>query len=121
MNAADTKHHIEESFRAKLLSFAIHRAEGVPEPKQNAQTSGTERGLRRKRRSATYPVDKTVLMHPEPRRVGSSLLRTPWVRLPSRLVSSPLREAHLLQFVVSGLKTAVAHRQRRQHEQIERH
>jgi hypothetical protein len=41
LNAADSK-HIEEAFRAKLLSFAIHRAEGVPEGKQNAQPAGTE-------------------------------------------------------------------------------
>jgi hypothetical protein len=61
LNAADAK-HIEEAFRAKLLSFAIHRAEGeVPEPKPSAQ--------RRNRKAPTQSVDKTVLMHPEPRRV----------------------------------------------------
>jgi hypothetical protein len=50
LNAADAK-HIEEAFRAKLLSFAIHRAEGeVPEPKPNSQSAGTqlERGREQK-------------------------------------------------------------------------
>jgi len=32
LNAADAK-HIEEAFRAKLLSFAIHHSEGIPESK----------------------------------------------------------------------------------------
>jgi ERF superfamily len=68
LNAADAK-HIEEAFRAKLLSFAIHRAEGGPEQMQNAQASGTEQARGRKRRSATQSVDKAVLIHPEPRRV----------------------------------------------------
>jgi hypothetical protein len=67
LNAADAK-HIEEAFRAELLSFALHRAEGeVPKPKPNAQSARTETGG--KRRSATQSVDKTALMHPEPRRV----------------------------------------------------
>jgi hypothetical protein len=35
LNAADAK-HVEEAFRAKLLSFAIHRAEGIPAQTQNA-------------------------------------------------------------------------------------
>jgi ERF superfamily len=67
-NAADAK-HVEEAFRAKLLSFAIHRAEGVPEPNQNAQPAGTERARGSKRRSAAQSVDKALLTHPEPRRV----------------------------------------------------
>ena len=33
LNATDAK-HIEEAFRAKLLSFAIHHAEGVPDSKK---------------------------------------------------------------------------------------
>jgi ERF superfamily len=67
LNAADAK-HIEEAFRAKLLSFAIHRAEGeVPEPKPNAQSAGTQHRRGRNRKAATQSVDKT--MHPEPRRV----------------------------------------------------
>jgi hypothetical protein len=69
LNAADAK-HIEEAFRAKLLSFAIHRAEGeVPEPKPNSQSAGTQLERGRNRKAATQSVDKTVLMHPEPRRV----------------------------------------------------
>ena len=57
LNETDAK-HIEEAFRAKLLSFAIHHAEGVA-------------GRRRKTKSTTSSpsVDKSVLMHPEPRRI----------------------------------------------------
>jgi ERF superfamily len=61
--------HIEEAFRAKLLSFAIHRAEGVPEQKQNEGPAGTERARGRRRKSARQSVDKAVLVHLEPRRV----------------------------------------------------
>jgi len=68
LNVADVK-HIEEAFQAKLLSFAIHRAGGGSEQTQNPQAPGTERARGRKRRFATQSVDKTVLMHPEPRRV----------------------------------------------------
>lgn len=69
LTAADAK-HIEEAFRAKLLSFAIHRAEGeVPGPKQNVQSAGTQHRRGRNRKAPTQSVDKTVLMHPEPRRV----------------------------------------------------
>jgi hypothetical protein len=66
LNAADAK-HVEEAFRAKLLSFAIHRAEGIPAQTQNAP--GVEQSRSQKTRSATQSVDKTVLTHPEPRRV----------------------------------------------------
>jgi len=61
--------HIEEAFRAKLLSFDIHRAEGVPEQNQNEEPAGTEPARGKKRKSARQSVDKTTLLHPEPRRV----------------------------------------------------
>jgi hypothetical protein len=54
LNEADAK-HVEEAFRAKLLSFAIH-TEGFT----------TTEGGKNKRKS---PPDKSVLTHPEPRRV----------------------------------------------------
>jgi ERF superfamily len=71
LNATDAK-HIEEAFRAKLLSFAIHHANGTPESNNNnAQTSGTTDGGGRKARPRlpSSPVDKSVLIHPEPRRI----------------------------------------------------
>jgi len=70
LNAADAK-HIEEAFRAKLLSFAIHHAEGGPAPNNDARTPGTTDGRSKKRKSTTpsASVDKSVLMHPEPRRI----------------------------------------------------
>jgi ERF superfamily len=70
LNAADAK-HIEEAFRAKLLSFAIHEDGDVPQSKNGKQTAATADGHKGKAR-ATGPssaVDKSVLTHPEPRRV----------------------------------------------------
>jgi hypothetical protein len=70
LNATDAK-HVEEAFRAKLLSFAIHHSEGVPESKSDAAGSSTTDRARRKARTEmpSAPVDKSVLLHPEPRRI----------------------------------------------------
>ena len=70
LNATDAK-HIEEAFRAKLLSFAIHHAEGVPDSKRDSTNASTSDRPARKARSETpsSPVDKSVLLHPEPRRI----------------------------------------------------
>jgi hypothetical protein len=68
LNAADAK-HIEESFRAKLLSFAIHHAEGLPESKNGAPITDDQRGKKRKSVPRSPAVDKSVLKHPEPRRI----------------------------------------------------
>jgi hypothetical protein len=70
LNAADAK-HIEESFLAKLLSFAIHHVEGSPESKNGAQASVThdQPGKKRKPVPRSPVVDKSVLTHPEPRRI----------------------------------------------------
>ena len=70
LNAADAK-HIEEVFRAKLLRFAIHHAEGLPQPKNGEQTSGTKDGRNKKRKSpaASPSINKSALTHPEPRRI----------------------------------------------------
>jgi hypothetical protein len=70
LNATDAK-HVEEAFRAKLLSFAIHHSDGVPQSKNGKQSSDTTDGHKTKAK-ATGPsasVDKSVLTHPEPRRV----------------------------------------------------
>jgi ERF superfamily len=70
LNATDAK-HVEEAFRAKLLSFAIHHSEGVPESKSGTASCSTTDRARRKARSETpsSPVDKSVLIHSEPRRI----------------------------------------------------
>jgi ERF superfamily protein len=72
LNAGDAK-HIEEAFRAKLLSFAIHHAEGLPESKtkNNAESCSTSDhgGKKRKSVSPSPAVDKSTLTHPEPRRI----------------------------------------------------
>jgi hypothetical protein len=68
LNAADAK-HIEEAFCAKLLSFAIHHAEGMPAPKEDGLSRATTEGRGRKQKPLTPPVDKSVLIHPEPRRI----------------------------------------------------
>jgi hypothetical protein len=70
LNAADAK-HIEEAFRAKLLSFAIHDGEAVPQSKDGKQSCDATDGQKRKAKSTgpSSSVDKSVLRHPEPRRV----------------------------------------------------
>jgi ERF superfamily protein len=66
LNATDAK-HVEEAFRAKLLSFAIHQSEAGPAPKGDAQTPGGTDGPAGKRKALS--VEKSVLTHPEPRRI----------------------------------------------------
>jgi len=70
LNATDAK-HVEEAFRAKLLSFAIHHAEGVPGSKNGEQTASDKAEHNRKGKSAPAApaIDKSVLIHPEPRRI----------------------------------------------------
>jgi hypothetical protein len=70
LNAGDAT-HIEEAFRAKLLSFAIHHAEGMPQrPTEKPKPGGTD-GPSRKANSTTLSplIDKSGLVHPEPRRI----------------------------------------------------
>jgi hypothetical protein len=67
LKATDAK-HIEEAFRAKLLSFAIHHSEAGLAPKSDAQTPGTD-GPGRKRKQQAPSVEKSVLTHPDPRRI----------------------------------------------------
>jgi ERF superfamily len=70
LNVTDAK-HVEEAFCAKLLSFAIHQAEGPHPSKNDSQSSSTTDGRRRKTNSEvpSPSVDKSVLSHPEPRRI----------------------------------------------------
>jgi len=70
LNATDAW-HVEEAFRAKLLSFAIHQAEGAHRAKSDSQNSSTTDGRRGKTKSEVLSpsVDKSVLSHPEPRRI----------------------------------------------------
>ena len=77
LNAIDAK-HIEGIFRAKLKAFAIHHAEGLPasehrsKPRlQSSRSSQLQKPTRRKpkRKPRGKSVDKSVLSHPEPRRI----------------------------------------------------
>jgi hypothetical protein len=70
LNQSDAK-HVEEAFRTKLLSFAVHRAGGAAELEKDAQNSSSADGRRNKGKSPPSPlsVDKSVLTYPEPRRV----------------------------------------------------
>jgi hypothetical protein len=70
LNAADAK-HIEEAFRAKLFSFAIHHGQGAPQAKNGEWTSVAADAHKRKGKSTgqSPSVDKSVLTHPQPRRV----------------------------------------------------
>ncbi|MGA7789111.1 MAG: ERF family protein [Xanthobacteraceae bacterium] len=79
LNAADAK-HIEVSFRTKLLSFAAHHSDGIrdvegdststAEVTSAAAASAVETGVPTARQqSRGEPIDKSVLTHPEPKRV----------------------------------------------------
>jgi hypothetical protein len=70
LNDVDAR-HIDEAFRAKLLSLAIHGDGGVPQSKAGTQSSVRTDGHKAKTKSAgpSASVDKSVLTHPEPRRV----------------------------------------------------
>jgi hypothetical protein len=68
LNAEDAK-HIEETFRKKLSCFAIHDSEAVAEEIQDRRTSGTADTRWTKGKHRGSSVDKSVLMHPEPRRI----------------------------------------------------
>jgi ERF superfamily len=70
LDATDAK-HVEEAFRAKLLSFAIHQAEGAYPSKNETQNSSITDGRRQKTKSEvpSPSVDKSVLSHPELRRI----------------------------------------------------
>ena len=78
LNAIDAK-HIEETFGAKLKAFAIHHAEGLPAAEHGSEAMPSVEPIeppvaetdapepRRKPRGKS--VDKSVLSHPEPRRI----------------------------------------------------
>ena len=77
LNGVDAK-HIEEIFGAKLKAFAIHHAEGLSPSEHGSEASSPAEPVepvtetdapepRRKPRGKS--VDKSVLSHPEPRRI----------------------------------------------------
>ena len=78
LNAIDAK-HIEEIFRAKLKAFAIHHAEGLIRlgawfgslalPVEPVEPVTETDAPEPKRKPRGKPVDKSVLSHPEPRRI----------------------------------------------------
>ena len=77
LNAIDAK-HIEEIFRAKLKAFAIHHAEGLPASEHGSQAAPAVEPVEpvtetdapeAKRKPRGKSVDKSVLSHPEPRRI----------------------------------------------------
>jgi hypothetical protein len=88
LNGVDAK-HIEAVFRTKLLSFAAHHADGIPDPKLGADGTVTEGAsadaqgngaVSESTPTETVPpqpkpklranrIDKAVLSHPEPRRI----------------------------------------------------
>jgi YqaJ-like recombinase protein len=103
LNATDAK-HVEEAFRDKLLSFAIHHANGVPESnKNNAQTSGTTDGRRKKGKPATPSpsVDKSTLMHAEPRRIRDRDHIRHVMKQPCLICGRQPSDAHHLRFAQS--------------------
>jgi len=59
--------HIEQSFQTKLLSFAVHDADGLPEVEKSEPRRS--RPDRKPVKRAAEKIDKSVLPFPEPRRV----------------------------------------------------
>jgi hypothetical protein len=74
LNGVDAK-HIEETFRAKLKAFAIHHAEGLPASEHGSEAVPAVEPITEtdapepKRKRHGRSVDKSVLPHPEPRRI----------------------------------------------------
>jgi len=67
LNVSDAQ-HIEEAFRAKLLSFAVHHAEGASEQPEAAPAWNGRSG-RPKWKSLQSAVDKSLLGHPTQPRI----------------------------------------------------
>ena len=103
LNATDAK-HVEEAFRAKLFSFATHRLEGMAESNESTQTSGTKGRRAKKVKSATpaSSVNKSVLTHPEPRRIRDRDLS---VLSPSKPALSA--DDDLVMPIICGLRRTV--------------
>jgi hypothetical protein len=101
LNTADAR-HIEEIFRAKLLSLAIHDAE---EPSQSedrsAHSSSAAPGKEQKtkKKSVTKSVDKSGLAHPEPRRVREHVRYV--AKQPCLICGRQPTDAHHLRFAQS--------------------
>jgi hypothetical protein len=73
LNAADAD-HIEKCFRTKLLSFAMHHSDGIPDGEVPQSKGPSDRqpegdGQEAKKKVRSKPVDKSTLPFPEPRRV----------------------------------------------------
>jgi hypothetical protein len=74
LNAIDAK-HIEEIFGAKLKAFAIHHAEGLSPSEHGSDAAPAVEPITEtdapepKRKPRAKSVDKSVLSHPEPRRI----------------------------------------------------
>jgi hypothetical protein len=69
LDAADAR-HIDEIFRGKLLSFAIHEADGGSSSKEPAKPSSVAAaGKDRKAKKSAAVIDKSALAQPEPRRI----------------------------------------------------
>ncbi len=69
LDAADAR-RIEEIFRAKLLSFAIHEADGGSPSEEPAKPSSVAAaGKDRKAKKSAAVIDNSALAYPEPRRI----------------------------------------------------
>lgn len=120
LNAVDAS-HIEAVFRTKLLSFAAHHAEGIAEPNQapagtdiSVATRGVEGnaadpvgktddapGTSTKSKPRAKSVDKSVLIHPEPRRIRDRDHIRFVARQPCLICGRTPSDAHHLRFAQS--------------------
>jgi ERF superfamily len=109
LNAIDAK-HIEETFRAKLEAFAIHHAEGLPFSESASKVAPpiasvepvTEADAREpKRKPRGKSVDKSVLSHPEPRRIRDREHVRFVAQQPCLICGRKPSDAHHLRFAQS--------------------
>jgi hypothetical protein len=102
LNATDAR-HIEEIFRAKLLSFAIHETvESSLSDDRDAHSGPATRGTEQKTKKQLVPgIDKSMLAHPEPRRVRDREHVRYVARQPCLICGRLPSDAHHLRFVQS--------------------
>ncbi|MFZ3361428.1 MAG: ERF family protein [Xanthobacteraceae bacterium] len=104
LNGNDAK-HIEETFRAKLKAFAIHQAEGLP-PSDNGSKATTDLAHDAEEpepngKAHTRSVDKSVLSHPEPRRIRDREHVRYVAQQPCLICDRRPSDAHHLRFAQS--------------------
>ena len=102
LNAADAR-HIEETFRTKLLSFAIHETDGSsPSEDRPAHSGPAAHATKPKaKKQSTQGIAKSVLTHPEPRRIRDREHVRFVAKQPCLVCGRQPADAHHLRFAQS--------------------